>query len=100
MSNSYTTRPITIEAIKWTGKNVRRVKVKYMIRMSMYIETEKSKKEGRVLGNLVSDFVTTKSISCYQLLKFDSEEEAANYIKDELYHFVKRSMFEIVKVYG
>ena len=28
---------------KW----VRRVEVKYMIRMSMYIETEKSKKEGR-----------------------------------------------------
>lgn len=77
---------------KW----VRRVEVKYMIRMSKYIETEKSKKEGRLLGNLVSDFVTAKST----LLKFDSEEEAANYIKDELYHFVKTMMFEIVKVYS
>ena len=96
---------------KW----VRRVEVKYMIRIFRYIETEKSKKAG-IPTELVSDFVsdsneptsseipTSKRIDFATikplLVKFDSEEEAANYIKDKLYRFMRFCMYEIVKVYN
>ncbi len=92
-------------------KYVRRVEVKYMIRLLTYREIASSDNEGVPKQSvLISDFITdSKKMTPEQntfatikpiLIKFDSEEEAANYIKDKLYHFVKTMMFEIVKVYN